>query len=216
MGQDTHQKKIKFDIPEYTDLELQKARELIYLETEEREKERKEREKESKERQDGDGNETSEFLLYTPIEKIAKLWEDVEQDVAYLPTTRSYGLLSTTSEADRLKSYEQQFELLRDQLSKEMMKAQKVENVVDVLLGGYQERARKLRMTFQDLHDQLDDSISDLSCFEMLSKKEDLAIPNRANDLQGVVDIHKKHEKELQERYKLLAAKKAEMQALVE
>jgi len=87
---------------------------------------------------------------------------------------------------------------------------------VNVLVGGYQDRAKKLRESINDSFSQYEDNLSDLDCFEMLAKKETIAIPNRINELEGLLGVHKSKEKELQNRYATLQREKDNLKSLLE
>jgi len=49
----------------------------------------------------------------------------------------------------------------------------------------------------------------------MLAKRESTAIPNRIHELQGLVEIHKRKEKELQDKYSHLTSEKETLQTLL-
>jgi len=203
-------KKPKFPlIDDFSDIELQKARELIYNETLALEKEQKEKEGKMTDEED------SSVLLKVPTQTQAEIWEKLEKDLCFLPSQKAYGLISTCSKEAQLQAFEQQFELLREQVVKETKKAQKVENVVQILIGGYTERAKSLRESLQDTFSQYEDNLSDLDCFEMLAKQESVAMPNRIHELQGQVEVHKAKENELQARYAHLRTEKESLEALL-
>jgi len=198
-------------IDDFSDLELQKARELVYNETLILEKEQKEAEKESKMTDVTDGA----TLLKIPPHVQSTLWETLEDDIVFLPNQKTYGLLSTAPPEAQLQAWQQQFGLLREHLIKESKKAQKLENVIHILVGGYQERAKSLLQSIDGAISQYEENLSDLDCFEMLAKYESVAIPNRIYDLRGQVEVHKAKEAELQTRYASLKAEKEKLATLM-
>jgi len=198
-------------IEDYSDLQLQQARELIYNETQNLEKEQKEAEKEGKMTDVVDGA----TLLKVPPQVQGHLWETLENDTMFLPSEKKYGLLSTASPEVQLQAWTQQFGLLREHLAKETKKAQKLENVIQILIGGYQDRGKNLRQSLENTFSQYEDNSSDLDCFQMLEKYENVAIPNRIHALQGQVEVHKALEKSLQARYANLLAEKESLQVIL-
>jgi len=190
---------------------FKKSRELIYNETLVLEKEQKDAEKEGKMSDVTDGS----TLLKVPPHIQATLWENLEDDIVFLPDQKNYGLLSIAPEEAQLQAWQQQFGLLREHLHKETKKAQKLENVVQILVGGYQERTKTLLQSIEGTVSQYEENLSDLDCFKMLEKFESVAIPNRIHDLQGQVEINKTKEQELQARYATLQAEKEQLESLV-
>eukprot|EP00456_Euglypha_rotunda_P076211 TRINITY_DN7119_c0_g1_i16.p1 TRINITY_DN7119_c0_g1~~TRINITY_DN7119_c0_g1_i16.p1 ORF type:complete len:350 (+),score=76.30 TRINITY_DN7119_c0_g1_i16:159-1208(+) len=193
-------------IEHFSDMELQKARELVFLETEEAEKEKKQLEKEGKEI-----TSSSDILITAPSELLSSTWEASATDFAFLPSSRAYGTLSTASEEERLTAIQQEFQLIKDQFTKEAQRAQKIHNFTQIMLAGYEERSGRLMDTVAALSTQLDESQSDFNCFEMLAKKEAVAIPNRVNELRAQVELQKTKEKDLQERYRDLLQSKEQL-----
>ncbi len=71
-------------------------------------------------------------------EAYVQVWEECYAQVLYIPNSNRFTRASVTSRKDKIESYEKKLEVNRFHMSKEAIKAAKLEQKLKVTLGGYQ------------------------------------------------------------------------------
>ncbi|KAJ1978663.1 Pre-mRNA-splicing factor cef1 [Dimargaris verticillata] len=111
--------------------------------------------------------------------------------------------LSADQQCQHLKRL---FERYRERMVKESQRAAKLEKKLSVTMGGYQAKAAQLSDTLVTSVEAQRQKALDQQCFEVLAQTETkVALPSRLEYIQSIVDRAKRHENELQSRYKALA-----------
>lgn len=131
-------------------------------------------------------------------------WSMAHDDITFLPSRKAPGLLSTASRQEHVTALQQQFELAREAIAEESKRAQKVEQTVGILVGGYQARAKSLNNELQELVFAVQQSSSELACFAALAEQEAAAIPRRVIALKAEVAALQAGEVALQTRFATL------------
>lgn len=72
------------------------------------------------------------------LEDYAEARDGCVDDLMYLPTRDSYGLVSVASTSDRLAALQYEFEIVKKHMEAETRKAVKMEQKLKVLTQGYQ------------------------------------------------------------------------------
>jgi len=121
---------------------------------------------------------------------------------------RRYAPSSTVGKAERLQAYQQQLQLVKNFVTRDHKKAQKVEKKLDLTLGGYRKRAATLRTEIVDKQQACREKRLELSCFEMLQQQEALAQPQRLAQMGTLVSEQSVREVELQASYAELLRKR--------
>eukprot|EP00457_Paulinella_chromatophora_P002007 gb/GEZN01002010.1/.p1 GENE.gb/GEZN01002010.1/~~gb/GEZN01002010.1/.p1 ORF type:complete len:798 (+),score=178.29 gb/GEZN01002010.1/:59-2452(+) len=137
-------------------------------------------------------------------EVVDTFWHEVNEDVLFLPSQKSYGMLSTVEEPEQLEALKQHFNLLKQHAIAQEAKTDKALPRATIPIQGYMLRKRKLAEAMAELNSELSDGETDLLSFQGLQTAENVAIPNRLMELQRLVQTNSKKESELQERYSQL------------
>jgi pre-mRNA-splicing factor CDC5/CEF1 len=175
--------------------------------------------------QSAKGLVTSEFAGSTASAQLAavmgdssrfgEMWAELSLQLAYLPSLKRFGLLDTVALDGRIRALQQQFELVKEQLAQEALKAHRLETKVGVLTGGYQGRARRLAGSVDEAFANLHEGASELSCYRDLETQETKAIPHRLQLLKAEVAQAAEKERLLQERYVQLTAERDQLTAML-
>ena len=125
----------------------------------------------------------------------------VAAEWAYVPSLQRYCQLSVVSAQERLQAPQQQLQLVKNLMVKDGKRAAKLENKLEVLLGGYKKRAAALDKQLLTAHSEIDSQRIALGCFEALRRQETLAVPQRLDELSALLSDQRAREIELQVRY---------------
>jgi len=117
--------------------------------------------------------------------------------------------------AERVQALQQEYEILRDKVAQENIKAQKIENKVTLLTTGYLNRAKTLESDISELHFNYNHSIIEHDCFKILESQENNAMPIRLQRIKDEVAVEKSKESSLQSRYAALVAEKNQLLSLL-
>ncbi|EEF40377.1 cell division cycle 5-like protein [Ricinus communis] len=138
-------------------------------------------------------------------------------DLMYFPTRNAYGLSSVAGNVEKLAAIQNEFENVKTRLEAEREKALRLEKKVNVLTQGYQMRAeRQLLPPLDSILKQIDTAGTELECFQVLQKQEQLAASHRINGLWEEVQKQKELEQTLQRRYGNLMAELGRIQHLMD
>eukprot|EP00808_Paulinella_micropora_P032334 g35259.t1 len=144
-------------------------------------------------------------------EAVQSFWEEVHQDVMFLPSKKSFGFLSHLSEPERLLALQQEFKLLKGLAIAQEKRTDKALPRAAIPIQGYLLRKQKLAAAVADLNTQLTDAEADFHCFGLLQQAESVAIPNRLQDWERLVTQCSKKEAELQEEYSQLVQERKQL-----
>ncbi|XP_028799412.1 cell division cycle 5-like protein [Neltuma alba] len=151
-----------------------------------------------------------------PLDEFVEAHRTCLNDLMYFPTRNAYGLSSVAGNMEKLAALQNEFENVRKKLDDGKEKAVRVEKKVMVLTQGYEMRAKKslwpqIEATFK----QMDTAATELECFQVLQKQEQLAASHRINNIWAEVGKQKELEKILQKRYGDLLAEVERIQNIM-
>lgn len=138
------------------------------------------------------------------MEEYSRKWESLIGDLAFSTALQRYTRISTMGKGDRVESLRQEFEVLKKQMSKEAKKADKLEQKLNLILGGLQKRNQSLLEEIKNKQDELSIALIEKQCYASLQEQENFAAPNRVEALQQLLKAQESRETELQERYRHL------------
>ncbi|XP_059665760.1 cell division cycle 5-like protein [Cornus florida] len=166
--------------------------------------------------------EESQFLCVAMGHETESLDEFVEahrtclNDIMYFPTRNAYGLSSVAGNMEKLAALQSEFENVKNRMDDDTKKAQRLEQKIKILTGGYQMRAGKLWSQIEATYKQMDTAGTELECFQALQKQELLAASHRINGLWEEVQKQKELEHTLQKRYGNLISEQERIQELMD
>lgn len=131
-----------------------------------------------------------------------ELWQHVVDDLFYLPQKSGYVPRSQVTDSDMQAAYVTLHTELKQQMSKEAKRANKLEKKLATYTAGYEKRAKQLIQEIQEMHEKLETKSQELSCFKALKAQEAAALPARLATLTEEVEIAKKRESQLQTQFK--------------
>uniref|UniRef100_A0A7N0TVM6 Cell division cycle 5-like protein n=1 Tax=Kalanchoe fedtschenkoi TaxID=63787 RepID=A0A7N0TVM6_KALFE len=165
--------------------------------------------------------EEAEFLRAAMGHENGSLEEFVEahktclNDLMYFPTRNAYGLSSVAGNAEKISALQSEFENVKKRMDEDTRKAQKLEQKIKVLTQGYQGRSLKLWSQVEATSKQKDTATTELECFRVLHKQEQLAASHRINGLREEVKKQKELEETLQRHYGKLLVEQERVKSLV-
>lgn len=127
-------------------------------------------------------NEEAEFL-YKAVgheDGFSEAHQTCLNDIIYFPTRHSCGLSSVAGDMDKIDALKNEFENVKEDLEADTKKAQSLKILLN---NSYQMRADKLLAQVETMHKQMDTAETELRCFKALQKQEQLAAPNRIQNL---------------------------------
>lgn len=80
------------------------------------------------------------------LEAYTQVWEECYSQVLYVPSSNRFTRASVASRKDKIESYEKQLEVNRFHMSKEAKKAAKLEQKLNITLGGFQVKIFKFNI----------------------------------------------------------------------
>ncbi|KAI9118751.1 hypothetical protein K1719_010196 [Acacia pycnantha] len=151
-----------------------------------------------------------------PLDEFVEAHRTCLNDLMYFPTRNAYGLSSVAGNMEKLAALQNEFENVRKKLDDGKEKAVRLEKKVMVLTQGYEMRTKKslwpqIEATFK----LMDTAATELECFQVLQKQEQLAASHRINIIWSDVEKQKELEKTLQKRYGDLLAEVEKLQNIV-
>ncbi|KAK4284051.1 hypothetical protein QN277_000930 [Acacia crassicarpa] len=151
-----------------------------------------------------------------PLDEFVEAHRTCLNDLMYFPTRNAFGLSSVAGNMEKLAALQNEFENVRKKLDDGKEKVVRLEKKVMVLTQGYEMRAKKslwpqIEATFK----LMDTAATELECFQVLQKQEQLAASHRINIIWSEVEKQKELEKTLQKRYGDLLAEVEKLQNIV-
>jgi len=131
-----------------------------------------------------------------------QVWEETLLNHVYLPNKQAYANRNQASEEDLQAAYSGTFDELRQQMTKEAKKANKLEKKLNTLTAGYQKRAEQLITEIQSMHTEQETKTHELNCFLALQAQEKEALPRRIKALREEVEEAQQRESNLQREFK--------------
>ncbi|KAI9009050.1 pre-mRNA splicing factor component-domain-containing protein [Hyaloraphidium curvatum] len=107
-------------------------------------------------------------------------------------------------------------EKLRARMGREAERAARTEKKLGITLGGYQARATKFRKDVAETWKELEEAGLQLAGFVAMREREEVAVPLRIGALEEEVKKLQAREKALQDTYRAMSERKAELEAEVE
>jgi len=141
----------------------------------------------------------------------AGLWQEAAQELIFVPSKGEYVHASKVSAAQATEAHMQEFTELKNMMTKEAKRANKLEKKLNTLTQGYNVRSEELLAEIQEMHTEQETKLQELKCFQALEKQERFALPLRVGGLKEDVEAAKKRETQLQHAF---ASKRDELQAL--
>ncbi|KAJ3114403.1 CDC5 cell division cycle 5-like protein [Physocladia obscura] len=145
---------------------------------------------------------------------IESLHESISAEYVFFEPTTADGSngrfekFSKTTAEERISNYSRQFELAKEAIKRDHMKALKLEKKLSITCGGYMARSTKLKRELAEVAQELEDGAISLESFKMVKGLEDVAIVDRIEGLKNEVSKLENREKLLQEKYQLLSERK--------
>ncbi|XP_031105240.1 cell division cycle 5-like protein isoform X5 [Ipomoea triloba] len=150
------------------------------------------------------------------LDEFVEAHKTCSSDIMYFPTRNAYGLSSVAGNMEKLSALQFEFENVKKKMDDDTKKAQKLEQKVKVLTNGYQFRAGKIWSQIEATFKQMDTAGTELECFKVLQKQEQLAASNRINNIWEEVQKQKDLERTLQKRYGDLLVEKERIEHLMD
>ncbi|XP_019192776.1 PREDICTED: cell division cycle 5-like protein isoform X2 [Ipomoea nil] len=150
------------------------------------------------------------------VDEFVEAHKTCSSDIMYFPTRNAYGLSSVAGNMEKLSALLSEFENVKKKMNDDTKKAQKLEQKVKVLTNGYQFRAGKFWSQIEATFKQMDTAGTELECFQVLQKQEQLAASNRINNIWEEVQKQKELERTLQKRYGDLLVEKERIEHLMD
>jgi len=148
-------------------------------------------------------------------EFVSKMFEVVD-DTVYLPTAKAFVRLSELKPDDACRALNQEFALAGEHLAREAADTKKVEQKVQLLTAGYQQRFERLSNELTETHFTLLQTDEERVSYETLLSMETIAVRTRVQELKGRVSVVKDAESALQKRYRMLTEEYARLQKLLQ
>lgn len=128
--------------------------------------------------------------------------DEIVNDVVFLPEQGKFIRSAGLKPAERVAALKHEFESVRKEMEREAKRARKLENKLNVLLGGLTQRHDRLLDEISSVGQGLSHAAISLNCFLTLHESEQRAAPERIEALQELVNAQVAREAGLQERYR--------------
>eukprot|EP01103_Thecamoeba_quadrilineata_P014089 TRINITY_DN4091_c0_g1_i1.p1 TRINITY_DN4091_c0_g1~~TRINITY_DN4091_c0_g1_i1.p1 ORF type:complete len:815 (-),score=222.43 TRINITY_DN4091_c0_g1_i1:45-2489(-) len=149
--------------------------------------------------------EAEEETLWSQVEiskdSLGRLWDSFSPKFSFVPSLKAYISSNELTDEQKIESLEYSFKKIKKRMDRENTKAKKLEQRVNLLFGGYQQRAQGLLSENDGLFEQLTQSEIELKCLNSLKKSEEEAIVTRTAGLKADVEIQIQREAAYQLRY---------------
>merc|ERR1719356_102114 len=122
----------------------------------------------------------------------------------YVPQAKRYAEWRTVEKGDRLEAAKHAFELAEAQAQKDGKRAKKLEDKLNLVLGGYMGKVKQSISKLGTLSEECETAGVEADVFRTLRAREEKAIASRADELRELVDREKARNAKLQTRYKEL------------
>ncbi|GAX75409.1 hypothetical protein CEUSTIGMA_g2853.t1 [Chlamydomonas eustigma] len=138
-------------------------------------------------------------------------WHNVNKDLIWLPSKGRYERAASATNTERIESIKGDYDAARSEMEKEAKRAAKIEQKVNILIGGLQQRDTGLRSKLVELAEQLQSATIELTCFKTLKERELRAAPDRIEAMLDLVQEQRQREVDLQEKYKILSRERYQL-----
>lgn len=122
----------------------------------------------------------------------------------YVPQAKRYAEWRTVEKGDRLEAAKHAFELAEAQAQKDSKRAKKLEDKLNLVLGGYMGKVKQSMSKLGSLSEECETAVVEADVFRTLRAREEKAITSRVDELRELVDREKARNAKLQARYKEL------------
>jgi len=132
-----------------------------------------------------------------------------EEIYVYDPTTKtsSYQSIKKMKKDEKIQYLKSQLELNRSKMGKEAAKARKLEKRLGIILGGYQNRGKRLKEEINEQWKLLEQATIEYEAYNDLKENENnIIISHREEELKKAVQELEQKENELQQKYRDLMA----------
>jgi pre-mRNA-splicing factor CDC5/CEF1 len=104
----------------------------------------------------------------TPLTEYAESFDLVSRDMVWLPGQKRYGRAVTATPAERIEAVRVEHEAVRGEMVRRAKRAAKIEQKVNILVTGLQQRAGKLQGQLGEAWEALGNTEVELECFKAL------------------------------------------------
>ncbi|KAK4795973.1 hypothetical protein SAY86_028299 [Trapa natans] len=151
-----------------------------------------------------------------PLDEFVEAHTMCLNDLMYFPMRNAYGLISVAEKTEKLEALRDEFESIKKRVEDDREKSTRLERKVKTLTHGYQMREKSLWDKIESTFKQMDTAGTELECFQVLQKQEQLAASFRVGNLREEVEKQKELERTLQFQYGSLAAELERTKQLME
>ena len=143
-----------------------------------------------------------------PIEEYMHDWENAKDQVMYVPSKGQFAMSSLLSKNEKVATLKWEFENIRREMERDAKRAAKLEQKLDIIIGGLVNRQQNLLDSAEQARKRISSATVELKCYNVLHEQEQRSAPERILELQNLVSAQTTREKNLQEKYgKILQAK---------
>ena len=136
-----------------------------------------------------------------PIEQYVHEWNEERSKIMYAPGRGQFARTADLSDAEQLAALRWEFENVRREMERDAKRAAKLEQKIEILIGGLQNRQNAMVEEIEEARKQTASAAIELQCYRALHDQEGRAAPERIEELQVLVDAQRERERILQERY---------------
>lgn len=112
----------------------------------------------------------------TPLTEYSEAFEVVNRDMVWLPGQKRYGRAVTATPAERIESVRAEHEAVFSEMKQRARRAAKIEQKVNILVTGLQQRAGKLQGQLGEAWEALGNTQVELECFKALQVRSGLGL----------------------------------------
>jgi len=135
---------------------------------------------------------------------LAALEDGLKENLAYLPSANKYVEWRMIAKGERLEAAKHMFELAETQVQRESKRSRKLEEKLDLTLGGFMQKARQSIERIKALYEEKETIVDETEVFRTLRAREETAIQTRVEEIDVAVQREKDRNAKLQARYKNL------------
>ncbi len=159
-------------------------------------------------------------------------WQLVQKDFIWVPSKNKYERAASATNTERIESIkaglrisqdlrcrtfftnfssQADYDAARSEMEREAKRAAKVNDKVNVLVGGLQQRDLTMRTKLAELVDHLQSAEMELTCFQSLKERELNTAPERISKARELVLKQRERESDLQLQFKRLGNERDEL-----
>merc|ERR1711915_645966 len=114
--------------------------------------------------------------------------DDNEELFMYVPKDKKYQEVASLSITDQVGSLRNEFESIKGHMEKDIKKVQKMEHKAGLLINGHIGMTKKTQTRIEEQFNEKIKLFCELSGFEQLQKQEEIAVKNRMEELEKMVN----------------------------